>query len=207
MKELNAIYDKLYSYYGPQDWWPGEGLEIAIGAVLTQQTNWHNVEKAISKLKEENCLNLNCLQSISISRLENLIRSSGYYKVKAQRLKNLIDVFVRKPNPSRETLLSVKGIGYETADSILLYQLEQPFFVIDSYTFRILERMGLYKKKNYLELQRIFIDSIPKDIQVYKEYHALLVAHAKKYCRKKQPICTMCPLKKQCEYNLEKQSD
>lgn len=203
MKELVAIYDILYQFYGPQNWWPGEGLEIAIGAVLTQQTNWKNVEKALSKLKEANCLNLDCLQSISISRLENLIISSGYYKIKAQRLKNLIDLFVKEPNPSRKMLLDVKGLGYETADAILLYLFEQLYFVIDAYTFRILGRMGSYKEQNYLELQRLFMQSIPKDVQVYKEHHALLVKHAKSYCKKKEPICSLCPLNDQCEYHLE----
>ncbi len=207
MEKLNAIYDKLYRYYGPQNWWPGEGLEIAIGAVLTQQTNWNNVEKAISNLKKENCLNLDCLKMISMSRLESLIKSSGFYKVKAKRLKNLVNLFIKDLNPSREMLLSVKGIGYETADSILLYQLERPYFVIDEYTFRIMNRVGIYKKRNYLQLQRLFIENIPTDIQIYQEFHALLVTHAKQRCKKTNPICMNCPLRDLCQYQLEKKGD
>ncbi len=199
-----AIYDKLYQFYGPQNWWPGEGLEIAVGAVLTQQTNWSNVEKALTKLKEADCLDLDCLQSIPISRLESLVRSSGYYKVKAQRLKNLINLLISEPNPNREMLLNVKGLGNETADSILLYLFEEPYFVIDAYTFRILDRIGLYSGDNYMELQRIFMENIPNDIQLYKEYHALLVKHAKSCCMKREPKCLACPLRNQCQYYLEK---
>lgn len=207
MELINVIYNKLYRYYGPQNWWPGEGLEIAIGAVLTQQTNWNNVEKAISNLKKENCLNLDCLKRISIHRLENLIKSSGFYKVKAKRLKNLVNLFIKDLNPSREMLISVKGIGYETADSILLYQLEQPYFVIDEYTFRIMNRVGISEKRNYLQLQRIFIENIPTDIQIYQEFHALLVTHAKQRCKKTNPNCMNCPLRELCQYQLEKKGD
>ena len=201
MKELKAIYEDLFQFYGSQNWWPGEGLEIAVGAVLTQQTNWNNVEKALSKIKENNCMNLDCLKSISHSRLEDLIKSSGYYKVKTLRLKNLVDLLTKNPIPDRKQLLEVNGIGYETADSILLYQFEQPYFVIDAYTFRILERLGLYLGKDYSELQRIFMESIPNDIQLYKEYHALLVVHAKNCCTKRDPNCSECPLKTRCQFN------
>jgi endonuclease-3 related protein len=203
MKELNAIYEELFRFYGPQNWWPGEGLEIAVGAVLTQQTSWTNVEKALLKIKENNCMSLNCLQSLPISRLEELIRSSGYYRVKAKRLKNLVDLLMKHPVPDRKMLLSVNGIGYETADSILLYQFEIPYFVIDAYTFRILERLGIYSGRDYSELQRIFMESIPNDIQIYKEFHALLVVHAKNHCIKSNPICSTCPLRYSCKYQKE----
>jgi endonuclease-3 related protein len=201
MKALLAIYQGLFHFYGPQNWWPGEGLEIAIGAVLTQQTNWKNVEKALLRLKENDCMNLDCLKSIPLNKLEDLIKSSGFYKVKALRLKNLIDLLLQNSPPNRDSLLKVKGIGYETADSILLYQFEQPYFVIDAYTFRILERLGFYSGRNYMELQRIFMESIPNDIQLYKEYHALLVVHAKNCCTKSDPNCSECPLKNRCKYN------
>ncbi len=201
---LKQIFDKLLISYGFQEWWPGEGLEIAIGAVLTQQTNWNNVEKALSKLRDADCLSITCLKKISLEKLEQLIKSSGYYKVKAQRLKNLIELLSINSNPSREDLLEVKGIGYETADSILLYLFEKLYFVIDSYTFRIIRRMGIYSGKNYLELQRVFIDNLPKDIQLYKEYHALLVKHAKGCCLKNNPKCDLCPLKDKCIYYTRK---
>lgn len=203
-KELMSVYNKLIAYYGEQDWWPGEGFEIAVGAVLTQQTNWSNVEIALNKLKEANCLNIECLKNISLEDLESLIKSSGYYRVKAKRLKNLVILLSINPSPNREELLSVKGLGDETTDSILLYWFEESYFVIDSYTFRILERLGLYKNESYLELQRVFMESIPRDIQLYKEFHALLVKHAKRHCKKSNPICNSCPLGDRCEYKLKK---
>lgn len=201
---LKQIFDNFLNFYGLQEWWPGEGLEIAVGAVLTQQTNWNNVEKALTKLKDANCLSLTCLEKISLGELEQLIKSSGYYKIKAQRLKNLIQLLSVNSNPSRKELLAVNGIGFETADSILLYLFEKPYFVIDSYTFRVMRRIGVYSGKNYSELQRVFINNLPKDIQLYKEYHALLVKHAKNSCKKKEPICSSCPLNEQCKYFLEK---
>lgn len=208
MKEiLRQIFDELLSFYGSQEWWPGEGLEIAVGAVLTQQTNWNNVEKALTKLKDANCLSLTCLEKISLRELEQLIRSSGYYKVKARRLKNLIKLLSVNSNPSREDLLSVSGVGFETADSILLYLFEKPHFVIDSYTFRIMRRIGVYSGKNYSELQRLFMKYIPKDVQLYKDYHSLLVKHAKSCCNKNDPKCDMCPLKHNCTYQTGKNNN
>ena len=197
---LEEIYDLLFKHYGPQGWWPGEGIEIAIGAILTQQTNWHNVEKAIECLKKANCLNIECLQKISLEALEKLIRSSGYYKAKARTLKNLINLLIKDPQPDRKALLSTKGIGYETADSILLYWFEQPYFVIDAYTFRVFERLGYYGGKDYLKLQRVFMEILPSDIKLYNEYHALIVKHTKEHCIKTNPRCSDCPLAKHCSY-------
>ncbi len=202
---LEEIYNILFEYYGPQGWWPGEGLEIAIGAILTQQTIWHNVEKAIECLKEADCLNIECLKKISLEKLEKLIQSSGYYKAKAKTLKNLTNLLIKIPQPDRNDLLSVKGIGYETADSILLYWFEQPYFVIDAYTFRIFQRLGYYDGKDYLELQRVFMEILPRDTKLYREYHALIVEHAKKYCIKTNPKCNGCPLAKNCSY-IDKQN-
>ncbi len=202
--QLEELYKILYSYYGPQGWWPGEGLEIAIGAILTQQTSWVNVEKAIRNLKNANCLSIECLEKINVEKLENLIKPSGYYRIKARRLKNLIDLISKNPNPSREDLLSVNGLGLETADSVLLYWFEKPYFVIDAYTYRILDRLGINSNNDYLELQRIFINNIPKDIEVYKEFHALLVQHAKSYCLKTHPKCDACPLNKYCDFLTRK---
>ncbi|MBY9000312.1 MAG: hypothetical protein KGD64_05320 [Candidatus Heimdallarchaeota archaeon] len=200
---LNEIYDVLFDYYGPQGWWPGEGLEIAVGAVLTQQTNWQNVEKAITHLKDANCLNIDCLKRIPLVKLESLIRSSGYYKVKARRLKSLIELLARESRPDRDTLLAVDGLGYETVDCIMLYWFEKPYFVIDAYTFRIFRRLGYYEGKDYLELQRVFMETLPSDVQLYNEYHALIIAHAKKHCLKTKPKCESCPLLDYCLYTNE----
>ncbi len=197
---LEEIYNLLFEYYDSQSWWPGEGIEIAIGAILTQQTNWHNVEKTIECLKEANCLNVECLKEISLEKLEKLIKSSGYYKAKARTLKNLVDLLIKDHQPNRNALLSIKGIGYETADSILLYWLEQPYFVIDAYAFRIFKRLGYYEGKDYLELQRVFMEILPSDTKLYKEYHALIVKHAKEHCFKTNPRCSDCPLAKHCSY-------
>ena len=201
--QLLVIYRILLDYYGSQNWWPGEGLEIAIGAVLTQQTSWKNVEKALDKLQEADCLSIDCLKEISQEELEKLILSSGYYKIKAKRLKNLIKLLAENPNPSRAELLSVKGLGPETADSILLYWFEKLYFVIDAYTFRIFNRLGVYKEQNYLELQRIFMSKLPNNIQLYKEYHALIVKHAKECCLKRNPKCDICVINNQCNYYKE----
>lgn len=202
--QFEKLYQILYDNYGPQGWWPGKGLEIAIGAILTQQTSWLNVEKAIQNLRNSNCLNISCLKSIEIEELENIIKPSGYYRVKARRLKNFIGLISMNSTPSREDLLRVKGLGLETADSILLYWFEKPYFVVDSYTFRILERLGIYDGKNYLELQEIFMRNIPKDVKMYKEFHALLVKHAKIHCLKNQPNCDDCPLNINCDFFIQK---
>ncbi len=202
-EELLDVYNNLYEEYGSQNWWPGEGLEIAIGAILTQQTNWKNVEKALLKLKNAHCLNMECLQKISIEELENLIKSSGFYRIKARRIKNLIELLSTNPQPDRKTLLSINGLGDETADSIMLYLFEEKYFVIDSYTFRIMNRLGLYNGKNYLELQRLFMKNLPSKLQLYQEYHALIVKHAKSHCIKNNPQCVNCALNKRCRYSIE----
>ncbi len=198
--QLVEVYRILFNHYGAQNWWPGEGLEIAIGAVLTQQTSWVNVEKALNKLREADCLTIGCLKEIPINKLEELIQSSGYYRVKSKRLKNLIELLANNPNPTREELLSVNGLGFETADSILLYWFEKLYFVIDAYTFRIFNRLGIHKERDYLNLQRIFINELPTDIQLYKEYHALIVKHAKECCLKQKPKCDICALNEHCDY-------
>jgi endonuclease-3 related protein len=202
--KLIELYKTLYDYYGPQGWWPGEGLEIAIGAILTQQTSWTNVEKAIQNLKDANCLSIECLKQIKLEKLEKLIKPSGYFRIKAQRLKNFIEMVYRNPNPSREDLLSVNGLGFETADSILLYWFEELYFVIDSYTYRIVERLGIDSGNDYLKLQRLFIKNLPKNIEIYKEFHALIVQHAKNHCLKNTPKCETCPLHRLCVYHTRK---
>lgn len=204
---LKKIYDRLYRHYGPQYWWPGDTpFEVAVGAILTQNTNWSNVEKAISNLKQENVLNIKALHGMSHARLASLIKPAGYFNVKTKRLMNFLSFLANHYKGSmkrmekedaavlREHLLSVNGIGPETADSILLYALQKPVFVIDAYTKRILERHSVVPEDmNYHDLQRLFHDNLEHSVQLYNEYHALIVMLGKDYCKPK-PRCGGCPL-------------
>ncbi len=205
---LMKIYKTLYRAYGPRHWWPGETpFEVMMGAILTQNTSWKNVEKAIGKLKENDVLNPEGIRQLPEPSLASLIRSSGYYRIKAKRLKAfvhfLFDEFdgdiqrmKRKPVMKlREKLLGVNGIGPETADSILLYGLQKPIFVIDAYTQRIFSRHGFVSEKtSYEEVQSLFMDHLPHDERLFNEYHALIVHLGKMVC-KKGPECDRCPLK------------
>jgi endonuclease-3 related protein len=205
---LLKIYDRLYNAFGPQHWWPGDSpFEIAVGAILTQNTNWTNVEKAINNLKRHKALNARALHRMSQKTLASLIKPAGYFNIKAKRLKEFIDFLVTNYRGSmkgmesedahilREKLLNVNGIGPETADSILLYALEKPLFVIDAYTKRVLQRHGLISEKStYHELQEIFHKNLPLDVKLFNEYHALFVRVGKEYC-KPRPDCDKCPLK------------
>ena len=207
-KQLTEIYELLYDYFGPQYWWPGDGqFEIIVGAILTQNTNWRNVEKAIGNLKEADCLSPEKLQRIDISRLAELIRPAGYFNIKAKRLKNFIDWLFENyqgrleelekvgTDQLRSELLSVKGIGAETADSILLYAFEREIFVIDAYTARIAVRHQLIEPEaDYEQLQYLFSSNLADDVKLFNEYHALLVQLGKNFCRPK-PKCEICPLK------------
>jgi endonuclease-3 related protein len=207
-KLLMDIYRKLYKTYGPRHWWPGETpFEVMLGAILTQNTSWKNVEKAIGRLKENGLLNPEGMRRLPEPSLASLIRSSGYYRIKAKRLKTFIyflydefegDVKRMKREPVmtlREKLLSVKGIGPETADSILLYGLQKPVFVVDAYTKRILSRHGIISEKaSYGDMQVLFMNHLPHDERLFNEYHALLVHLSKNVC-KKRPECDKCPLK------------
>ncbi len=202
------IYDLLFDFYGPQGWWPGEtALEVIVGAVLTQNTNWSNVCKAIDNLKNRNLLTFPTLHSLTHDELAHLIRPSGYYNLKAKRLKNLLQMIAEKYNgelallfeqdldSSRRDLLSVSGVGHETADSILLYACHQPIFVVDAYTHRIFSRHNILEEESdYLSIQEQFMDKLPADVQVMNEYHALIVKLGKDYCKKKKPLCEACPL-------------
>jgi endonuclease-3 related protein len=206
-KTLIGIYDALYSHFGPQHWWPGDTpFEIAVGAVLTQNTNWGNVEKAIGNLKREKALNARTLHEISHKKLASLIKPAGYFNVKAKRLKHFLAFLSDHYKGSmkrmkaedltylRESLLSVNGIGPETADSILLYALEKPVFVIDAYTKRILQRHGVVtEKETYHELQELFHNNLKHDVELFNEYHALIVMLGKDHCKPK-PACKGCPL-------------
>jgi endonuclease III related protein len=215
MKQENSnpflrVYDRLYSYYGSQGWWPGDTpLEMMVGAVLTQNTNWTNVEKAIMNLKDAGQLSFSGLREMSLELLAEYIRPSGYYNIKARRLKNLFqmieDEYEGEPGfliedsleSSRENLLKVKGVGPETADSILLYAAEKPVFVIDTYTHRVFSRHHLVEEDtDYFSLQQEFMDSLPQDVALFNEFHALIVAVAKEFCKKKKPRCSECPLQR-----------
>lgn len=205
---LLRIYQKLYKAFGPQHWWPGDSpFEIIVGAILTQNTNWQNVEKAISNLKRDKHLTPSALKNIPINRLAQLIRPAGYYNIKAQRLKEFIKFLyngyngnlsnMRKENirTLRKKLLEVKGIGPETCDSILLYALNKTIFVVDAYTKRVLTRHNIIEKTaTYHQIQGLFMKNLPRDKRLFNEYHALFVKVGKEYCKKK-PDCNKCPLK------------
>ena len=206
---LTEIYERLYSYYGPQDWWPGETpFEIMVGAVLTQNTSWQNVVKAINNLRQRQLLSYEALLEVEISEMAECIRPSGYYNLKAVRLGNLLQMIARQYGGdlnaffadsmecARNNLLSVKGIGPETADAILLYCANHPVFVVDAYTHRVFSRHKLVPEEcGYDELQEFFMDFLPQDPQLYNEYHALIVRVGKDYCKKGAPLCEQCPLK------------
>jgi len=216
-RNLNLIYQKLYSYFGPQHWWPARTpFEVIIGAILTQNTNWLNVEKAIGNLKKYKLLQPVTLYKLPHKRLASLIRSAGYYNIKAKRLKSFLKFFIKYYNGSikkmskgstislRQQLLLVNGIGPETADSILLYALDKPVFVVDAYTKRILSRHRFIPEgAGYDETQNLFMNNFsPKgrpagspNIRLFNEYHALLVKLGKEFCLKRRPKCEMCPLK------------
>ncbi|MFW5981624.1 MAG: endonuclease III domain-containing protein [Halanaerobiaceae bacterium] len=207
-KVLQDIYDSLYNQFGPQHWWPAESsLETIIGAILTQSVNWSNVEKAIANLRENDLLSLTALMEVEIDRLADLIRPSGYYNMKAKKLKAFLEfleleyqgslevLFKEELDNLRKKLLAVYGIGPETADSILLYAGEYPTFVIDAYTKRIFSRMGICDGNiDYHQLQNIIMDNLHPDVEKYNEYHALLVKLAKENCKKSNPICDKCIL-------------
>ncbi len=206
---LVKIYDTLYSYYGPQHWWPARTrFEVVLGAILTQNTNWKNVEKAITNLKNENLLRFEALQQVPRQRLARLIRPSGYFNIKTDRIRSFIEflgleyggdlkkMFRERTERLRESLLSIRGIGPETADSILLYAAGRPVFVVDAYTRRVLSRHELCEEEStYDQIQALFMENLtPPDVQMFNEYHALLVRTGKEHCKPK-PDCSKCPLK------------
>lgn len=210
MAILVEIYAALFDHFGPQRWWPGDTqLEMAVGAVLTQNTSWTNVSRAICNLKAANLLSFSSLQSLPEDALAEKIKPSGYFNLKARRIKNLLalisrdtpsgdlEFFFAQETPTlREKLLAVKGIGPETADSILLYAAQRPVFVVDSYTYRMLTRHGLIgQETDYAEMQSLFMDTLPADVQLFNEYHALIVRLGKEYCKKTRPLCSQCPLR------------
>ncbi len=205
---LRRFYEVLFEELGPQGWWPAETpFEVVVGAILTQNTAWRNVERAIAKLKREGLMDAAALEACPPERLAEVIRPAGYFRVKARRLKNFIHVltedfggaldalFALSTPTLRETVLEVRGIGPETADSIVLYAAERPVFVVDTYTARILHRHGLIEDDfGYAEIQDLFHGALAEDVATFQEYHALLVAVGKTWCRKRAPRCAACPL-------------
>ena len=217
------LYELLLARYGPQGWWPLPGragrpgfdergyhpgryglpaepqgrFEVAAGAVLTQNTSWRNVEAALAALRGHGLLTAAALQACPLRRLAPLVRSSGYYRQKARKLKELASFWSARTGtraPQRGELLALWGVGPETADSILLYAFHRPFFVVDAYTRRLLERLGWTRdRESYEELQARFHASLPFRVPLYQELHALIVRHSKEHCRPK-PRCRGCPL-------------
>ena len=228
MKSLILIYTALHSHFNSQLWWPvtekgklypeysggpkneKQKLEICFGAILTQNTNWKNVEKAVAGLNKNDLIDVQKIIQIENKKLAGIIKSSGYHNQKAKKLKNFCEflsktykgslkkLFKNNIKNLRKQLLSVNGIGPETADSIILYSAKKPIFVIDAYTKRILNRIG-HKEKTYDELQNLFMQKLPKNEKLFNEYHALLVELGKTIC-KKQPLCGKCPINMHCNY-------
>jgi endonuclease-3 related protein len=212
MKDLMQIYRLLFEAYGKRQWWPAETpYEMMVGAILTQNTTWSNVEKALQNIGGR--LSPEFIDGLENDQLAGLIRSSGYHNQKAIKLKALTQWFktydydiekarLRDGEALRLELLNVKGVGRETADSILTYALDKPFFVVDAYTRRILYRVGFDVPKDYDDLRDFIQHNIPKELYIYNEYHALIVYHAKEYCKKK-PVCSGCPLESICTKRMD----
>jgi len=202
--------------YGPQHWWPaGEPFEVIVGAILTQSAAWGNVEKAIDNLKAARALSPKALRQLNLTEVARLIRPSGYYNAKAMKLKSFVhwfgeryhddleELFAHSIDHIRRQLLSVFGIGEETADSIILYAANKPIFVIDAYTRRIISRIGLAPdSNNYTAYQALFMDNLPSDVVLFNEYHALLVRLGKEVCHKR-PLCPQCCLNDLCRFYLD----
>ncbi|OQX90946.1 MAG: endonuclease [Candidatus Coatesbacteria bacterium 4484_99] len=205
---IQGAYNTLIEELGPQKWWPADSpWEVIVGAILTQNTNWKNVRKAIENLKGAGLFSIENIVSADIKDISELIKPSGYFNQKAKKLKaiaihikrnygyDLNELFKKPVDELRAELLSIWGIGKETADSIILYAAEKPVFVVDRYTIRILSRHGLIDDDyEYDDIQKLFIETLPKDTRIYNEYHALLVNIGKNYCLKKEPRCENCPL-------------
>lgn len=204
---LNAVYKTLYRAWGPQHWWPGRTrFEIIVGAILTQNTAWTNVEKAIHRLRRARALNPKTMHQTDLRTLAEWIRPAGYYNIKARRLRAFTDMlfagfdgklnrlFALDTGALRGALLAVNGIGPETADSIILYAAHRPQFVVDAYTRRVLARhRWMDMRADYDAVAQLFINALPEDVQLYNEYHALIVRLGKYYC-KTRPQCEGCPL-------------
>jgi endonuclease-3 related protein len=206
---IKGVFDRLFAALGPQYWWPADSpFEVIVGAILTQNTAWRNVKQAIGKLRDHDLLMAGAISALSLPELASLIRSSGYYNQKARKVKafcehlgnhwqgNLDDFLCQDLDKLRTELLSLHGIGPETADSIILYAAHQPSFVVDAYTHRIFHRHDwVPEAMGYEELRSFFMDAVEPDLAFFQEYHAMLVRTGHLYCRRK-PACDSCPLDK-----------
>lgn len=213
--ELKKIYQELFDYFGPQHWWPAETkFEVIIGAILTQSVSWTNVEKAIDNLKNLNLLSPEKILYAPLEIVERAVRPTRFYKQKAKRLREFCRLLVEEYQGDlgtlfaldlwelRTQLLAVKGIGPETADSIILYAASKPIFVVDAYTRRIFSRLDfLQKDASYQEMQRLFMSHLHPEPALYNEYHALIDALGKSFCLNTNPRCQLCPLLVRCQYN------
>ncbi len=211
-EKLLYIYDCLLALYGRQPWWPADSpFEVMLGAILTQNTQWSNVEKALALLKQQVNLEPEALLRLPSTDLESCLKPSGYFRIKTQRLQHYCDWYLAQggfdgldqltTSKLRERLLKVKGIGHETADDILLYAFYRPVFVIDAYTRRLLQRLDLIQgQENYEYCRQLFETQLPKSVDLYQQYHALIVMHAKQHCRKTKPVCLDCYLSAVCVY-------
>lgn len=213
MADVALVYDALQRQFGPQHWWPAETrFEMIVGALLMAQTSWRNVEAAIRNLRTAGLLDPRALAAAPLARIRGLVRPAGLYRQKPQRLKrfcahllrvsggDLHRFFARDPRVVRAELLALDGIGPETADSILLYAADVPTFVVDAYTVRIGHRLGWFASARYDEVKAFLEARVPEDLATYREYHALLVAHGKAFCRPR-PRCDACPLRGACAYH------
>ncbi len=213
-KKFMQVFDRLYAAYGPQQWWPGDTpFEIMVGAVLTQNTSWTNVVKGIENLKANQALDPQAIVDTHAKRLAKWLTPVGYFNVKARRLKNYCTWYLhagqfeelakQDTHTLRESLLSVNGVGPETADDILLYAFDRPVFVIDAYTRRLFSRLAYVSEaEKYESLRASFENKLQKQndkVRLFNEYHALIVNHAKYFCKTK-PACEHCCLKTQCQY-------
>lgn len=213
MQSVMNIYRELFEHFGPQHWWPGDSrFEVIVGAILTQQASWTNVEVAIANLKNANMLDARRIAEASKETIEGLIRPSGFYKQKTGYLMSfcryLVDsydadldrMFSGDLPELRIELLALRGIGPETCDSILLYAGKKLTFVVDAYMIRVCQRMGLFTSDRYDEVKGFFENNVEPDVQIYNEFHALFVVLGKNYCKARGPMCSSCPLSGGCSH-------
>ncbi len=209
-RKLLDLYDKLKKQHGSLKWWPADTpFEVAIGAILTQATAWRNVVKAIDNLKKAKVFSPEDIHDISQENLETLLTPSGYFRMKAKKVRAFVDHIVERPMSEmfkqdvkelRQELLSIYGVGPETADSVILYAAEKPSFVVDTYTYRLLSRLGWVEGNfHYERLRAFFMDNLPTDVELFNEYHALIVRHGARVCQK-TPDCITCSLQMECDY-------
>lgn len=209
-KRLLELYQQLQSEHGNLRWWPADSpFEVALGAILTQATAWRNVEKAIDNLKAADAFTPEQIHAISQDELEKLLHPSGYFRMKAKKVRAFVKHIIERPMAVmfkldvpdlRKELLSIYGVGPETADSIILYAAEKPSFVVDTYTYRLFSRLGWVAGNfHYERLRALFMNNLPHDVNLFNEYHALIVRHGARVC-KKTPDCEACCLQSQCDF-------